>query len=380
MTDYDRFVAKKGLEGIVFDTSAISKVDSEAKALYYRGYRAHELAEVCTYEETAYLLLFGELPTAAQLEEFTAKERGARQLSDELLEVIERFPRTGHPMDAIRTVVSYIGMQPQFHATHETAESVLVKGPMLLGKIPSAIAAFQRMRHNKPPIAPRKDLSIAANFFHMCFGEVPDQGIVDAFDGTLTMYAEHSFNASTFAARVIVSTLSDLCGAISGAIATLKGPLHGGANEEVMYMLQEIGSVDRAKPWLEEKLAAKQKIMGFGHRIYRHGDSRVPTMKKYLEQMSQFKNDRKWVEISNVLEEEMVARKNIYPNLDFPAGPAYYLMGFEIDLYTPIFVMARSAGWIAHVAEQLADNRLVRPLADYVGPEPRKPLPIAERG
>jgi 2-methylcitrate synthase len=247
-------------------------------------------------------------------------------LSDELLEVIERFPRTGHPMDAIRTVVSYLGMQPRFQTPHETAESVLTKAPLLLGKIPSAIAAFQRIRHNKPPIAPRKDLSIAANFFHMCLGEVPELAVVDAFDGTLTMYAEHSFNASTFAARVIVSTLSDLCGAISGAIATLRGPLHGGANEEVMHMLQEIGSVDRAKTWLEEKLAAKQKIMGFGHRIYRHGDSRVPTMKKYLEEMSLLKNDRKWIDISNILEEEMLSRKKIYPNLDFPAGPAYFLL------------------------------------------------------
>jgi 2-methylcitrate synthase len=380
MADYDRFVAKKGLEGIVFDTSAISQVDPEAKALYYRGYRAHELAEICSYEETAYLLLHGELPKATQLEEFIAEECDARTLSDELLEVIERFPRTGHPMDAIRTVVSYLGMQPRFQTPHETAESVLTKAPLLLGKIPSAIAAFQRIRHNKPPIAPRKDLSIAANFFHMCLGEVPELAVVDAFDGTLTMYAEHSFNASTFAARVIVSTLSDLCGAISGAIATLRGPLHGGANEEVMHMLQEIGSVDRAKTWLEEKLAAKQKIMGFGHRIYRHGDSRVPTMKKYLEEMSLLKNDRKWIDISNILEEEMLSRKKIYPNLDFPAGPAYFLMGFEIDLYTPIFVMARAAGWIAHVAEQLTDNRLVRPLADYVGPEPRKPVPLAERG
>jgi 2-methylcitrate synthase len=379
MTEYDRFVAKKGLEGIIFDTSAISKVDPEAKALYYRGYPVHELAEVCTYEETAYLLLHGELPTAAQLEEFIAQERGARQLSDELLAVIERFPRTGHPMDAIRTVVSCIGMQSEFQTTHETSQSVLAKAPMVLAKIPSAIAAFQRIRRNKPPISPRNDLSTAANFFYMCFGDVPNQEVVDAFDGTLTMYAEHSFNASTFTARVIVSTLSDLCGAITGAIASLKGPLHGGANEEVMYMLQEIGSVERAKPWLEQKLAAKQKIMGFGHRIYRHGDSRVPKMKQYLEQMSRLKNDRKWVDISDVLEEEMIGRKNIYPNLDFPAGPAYFLMGFEIDLYTPIFVMARATGWIAHVAEQLADNRLVRPLAEYVGPGPRTPLPLAER-
>ena len=220
---------------------------------------------------------------------------------------------------------------------------------------------------------------MAANFFHMCLGEVPHDEIVEAFDGTLTMYAEHGFNASTFSARVIVSTLSDLCGAISGAIATLKGSLHGGANEAVMVMLQEIGTPDNALPWLEEKLAAKEKVMGFGHRIYRHGDSRVPTMKKYFNQMAQLKDGQQWVEIADLLEREMIARKNIHPNLDFPAGPAYYLMGFEIDLYTPIFVMARAAGWIAHVAEQLADNRLVRPLADYVGAEPRSVAPISKR-
>lgn len=379
MTDYDRFVAKKGLEGIVFDTSSISNVNPTERSLYYRGYRAHELAEKCSYEETAYLLLHGELPTSVQLAEFTQIEREARALSPSLLEVIERFPRRGHPMDAIRTAVSYLGMEPAFQCERETAETVVAKGPLLLAQLPTAIATFQRIRHGKPPIAPRQDLSIAANFFHMCLGEVPDAAIVDAFDGTLTMYAEHSFNASTFSARVIVSTLSDLCGAITGAIAALKGSLHGGANEAVMYMLQEIGTPDRARPWLEEKLAAKEKVMGFGHRIYRHGDSRVPTMKKYLEKMAQLKDGQKWVEISNILEEEMIARKNIHPNLDFPAGPAYYLMGFEIDLYTPIFVMARVAGWAAHVSEQLADNRLVRPLAEYVGSAPREVVPLAER-
>jgi 2-methylcitrate synthase len=379
MTDYARFVAKKGLEGIVFDTSAISSVEPENKALYYRGYLVHDLADKCTYEETAYLLLNGELPFQSQLDEFASRERAARELSPPLLEVIERFPRKGHPMDAIRTVVSYLGMEPEFGGD-ENAQTAIDKGLLLIAKVPTAIAAFQRIRHGKPPIAPRKDLSVAANFFHMCFGDVPDPVIVKAFDGTLTMYAEHSFNASTFSARVIVSTLSDLCGAVAGAIASLKGPLHGGANEEVMYMLQEIGSPERAKAWLEEKLAAKQKIMGFGHRIYRLGDSRVPTMVKYRDQMAKIKGDQKWVEISNVLEQEMLVRKNIYPNLDFPAGPAYYLMGFEIDLYTPIFVMARMAGWVAHVSEQLADNRLVRPLADYVGPTPRSAMPISARG
>ena len=379
MSDYEKFVAKKGLEGIVFDTSTISNVKPIDKALYYRGYPVQDLAENYSYEETAYLLMHGELPTEVQLAEFNNAERGARELSPSLLEVIERFPRKGHPMDAIRTVVSYLGMEPEF-AGDETAESALAKGALLLAKIPTAIAAFQRIRRGKPPIAPRNDLSMAANFFHMCFGETPDPVIVKAFDGSLTMYAEHSFNASTFTARVIVSTLSDLCGAVTGAIASLKGPLHGGANEEVMYMLQEIGSPEKAKAWLDEKLAAKQKIMGFGHRIYRFGDSRVPTMTKFRDQMAELKGGQKWVEISNILEQEMVAQKKIYPNLDYPAGPAYFLMGFEIDLFTPIFVMARTAGWIAHVAEQLADNRLVRPLAEYIGPEPRKALPIADRG
>ena len=379
MTDYQRFVAKKGLEGIVYDQTSVSSIEPDNRALYYRGYRAHELAELCSFEETAYLLFHGELPTAAQLDKFIEHGRGSRGLSGPLMEVIERFPRKANPMDAIRTVVSYLGMEPEFGGT-ETAETALAKGPLLLAKIPTAIAAFYRIRHGKPPIAPRDDLSLPANFFHMCFGDVPAPEVVKAFDGTLTMYAEHGFNASTFSARVIVSTLSDLCGAVSGAIATLKGPLHGGANEAVMYMLHEIGSPDRARAWLDEKLAAKEKIMGFGHRVYRKGDSRVPTMAKYRDQMAELKGDRKWVEISNILEEEMLARKNIYPNLDFPAGPAYYLMGFEIDLYTPIFVMARTVGWVAHVAEQLSDNRLVRPLADYVGPAPRKVVPLADRG
>ncbi len=378
MTDYDKFVAKKGLEGIVFDTSAISNVIATEKALYYRGYPAQQLAENCRFEETAYLLMHGELPTQKQLEEFEKKERAARELSAPLVEVIERFPRKGHPMDAIRTAVSYLGMEAEF-AGDETAESALAKGVLLLAKIPTAIAAFQRMRHGKPAIAPRQDLSIAANFFHMCFGEVPDPVVVKAFDGSLTMYAEHSFNASTFAARVVVSTLADLCGAITGAIATLKGPLHGGANEEVMYMLQEIGSPDKAKEWLDKKLANKEKVMGFGHRIYRLGDSRVPTMTKFRDQMAELKSEQKWVEISNILEEHMVAQKKIYPNLDYPAGPAYFLMGFEIDLFTPIFVMARTAGWVSHVSEQLADNRLVRPLAEYIGPAPREVVTLTNR-
>ncbi len=379
MSDSERFVAKKGLEGVVVDKTAISNVEPDQKALYYRGYLVDELAQVCTYEETAYLIVNGELPTKAELASFSERERSARELSPRLLEVIERFHAEGHPMDAIRTTVSFLGMEPGF-AGVETSESALSKGVLLMAKVPTAIAAFQRIRRGKPVIAPRRDLSIAANFFHMCLGEVPDEKVVKIFDSVLTMYGEHSFNASTFAARVITSTESDLCGAACGAIASLKGPLHGGANEAVMRMLQEIGSPERAKPWLAETLAAKKKVAGFGHGLYRFGDSRLASMTKYRDQMAELRGGQKWVEISKVLESEMKARKNLYPNLDFPAGPALFLMGFEIDLFTPIFVMARVPGWVAHVSEQLAENRLVRPLAEYIGPPPRKPAPLAERG
>lgn len=378
MAASDKIKAKKGLEGVIFDTTQVSHVLPEQKSLYYRGYPVHELADECSFEEVAYLLLYGELPTAAELEKFCELERQSRALSPQLLEVIERFPVDGHPMDALRTGVSYLGMEPEF-AGADNSESAIRKGIALLAKIPTMIAAFQRGRRGEAMVAPREDLSLSANFFHMCLGAVPDEAIVKAFDGALTLYAEHGFNASTFTSRVIVSTQSDLCGAVSGAIAALKGSLHGGANEAVMHLLAEIGTADAALPWLEQALAEKRKIMGFGHRVYRNGDSRVPTMSKYRDLLAERCDGQKWVDISRVLETEMIARKNIFPNLDFPAGPAYYLMGFEIDLFTPIFVMARIAGWTAHVAEQLEDNRLVRPLAEYVGHEPRAVVGVAER-
>ena len=378
MADSEKFRAKKGLQGVIFDTTSVSHVLPEQKSLYYRGYPVHELAEQCEFEEVAYLLFYGELPNAAQIADFTKQERAARGLSPGLMEVIKQFPTSGHPMDALRTAISYLGMEPEF-AGADDAESAIKKGIGLLAKIPTIIAAFERCRRGEDFVPPKDDLSMSANFFHMCQGKVPEADVVKAFDGALTLYAEHGFNASTFSARVIVSTLSDLCGAVSGAIAALKGSLHGGANEAVMVLLEEIGSPEKALPWLETALSEKRKIMGFGHRVYRNGDSRVPTMTKYRALLASSSDGQKWVEISKILETEMVARKNIHPNLDFPAGPAYYLMGFEIDLFTPIFVMARIAGWTAHVSEQLSDNRLVRPLADYTGAEPRDVVSVDAR-
>ena len=379
MANSDRYKAKKGLEGVVFDTTSVSHVLPEQKSLYYRGYPVHELAEQCEFEEVAFLLLYGELPNADQIAKFTKQERASRGLSSGLMEVIKQFPTSGHPMDALRTAISYLGMEDEF-AGADDSESAIKKGIGLLAKIPTIIAAFERARRGQTFVPPRDDLSMSANFFHMCQDKVPEDEVVKAFDGALTLYAEHGFNASTFSARVIVSTLSDLCGAVSGAIAALKGSLHGGANEAVMVLLEEIGTTEKALPWLETALKEKRKIMGFGHRVYRNGDSRVPTMSKYRDQLASLRDGQKWIEISEVLETEMVSRKNIHPNLDFPAGPAYYLMGFEIDLFTPIFVMARVAGWTAHVSEQLSENRLVRPLADYTGAEPRAVVPIGSRG
>lgn len=379
MSATEKYRAKKGLEGVIFDTTTVSHVVPEEKSLFYRGYPVHELAEQCQFEEVAYLLLYGELPNDAQLDGFTQLERSSRELPAELLEVIRLLPSDGHPMDAVRTAVSFLGMLPEFSGA-ETAESAVQKGISLMAKIPTVIAAVRRHKLGEPLISPSEDLTLSENFFQMCFGEVPEPEIVDAFDGALTLYAEHGFNASTFTARVIVSTQSDLCAAVTGAIGALKGNLHGGANEAVMHMLQEIDTPEKAQAWIDDALASKAKVMGFGHRLYRLGDSRVPTMSGYRSRMAKLRGGERWETISAVLEETMVGRKNIHPNLDFPAGPVYYLMGFEIPLFTPIFVIARVVGWTAHVAEQLSDNRLVRPSGDYTGTAPRAVLPLAERG
>jgi 2-methylcitrate synthase len=229
------------------------------------------------------------------------------------------------------------------------------------------IAADYRCRKGLEPIAPKSDLSMSENFFHMCFGEIPHKEIIKAFDASLTLYAEHGFNASTFTSRVVASTMSDIFSCTVAGIGALKGPLHGGANEQVMHMLKEVNDPAKAEQWMIDALKNKRKVMGFGHRVYKSGDSRVPTMDKYGRKVAALKGETKWHEISDKLKDVMVREKNIHPNLDFPAGPAYYLMGFEIDMFTPIFVMARTTGWSAHVFEQAASNRIIRPLTKYTG-------------
>jgi len=369
---------KKGLAGVVVDETAVSKVNPETNSLIYRGYAVQDLCRHCSFEEVAYLMWNGELPNRAELDAFTRQERGQRGLSDDLMQVIRRFPKSAHPMDTVRTGVSFLGMEDQDTWNNDPADNYR-KSVAILARTPTIVAADYRIRKGEEPIAPRDDLSFAENFFHMCFGKVPDPEIVKAFDVSLILYAEHSFNASTFTARVIASTLSDIYGAVVGAIAALKGPLHGGANEAVMHTLLEIGEPEKAQAWIDDAIANKKLVMGFGHRVYKHGDSRVPTMTKAYHDVARHTGGEKWVEISKVLEKTFIERKGIHPNLDFPTGPAYYLMGFDIDLFTPIFVMSRITGWTAHVIEQLADNKLIRPLSAYTGPDQREVPAIGER-
>ncbi|TPG59576.1 bifunctional 2-methylcitrate synthase/citrate synthase [Roseomonas nepalensis] len=370
---------RKGLVGVVADVTAVSKVMAETNSLTYRGYPVQDLAENCAFEEVAYLLWNGELPNAAQLAAFRAEEAAERALTPALHEVIRAFPHDAHPMDAIRTAVSFLGMEdPEAGDVSEPATRR--KAMRLLAKIPTAIAAAHRAAKGQAPVDPDPSLTFAENFFRLVFGRVPQPEVVKAFDVSLILYAEHGFNASTFTARTITSTGADLHGAVVGGIAALKGPLHGGANEAVMHMLTEIGDPTRAVEWLQSRFDHRALVMGFGHRVYKNGDSRVPTMTKYAERMAEVVGDRRWMEMSRLLAGEMLAKKNIHPNLDFPAGPAYHLMGFDIPLFTPIFVASRITGWAAHVIEQAADNRLIRPLSEYTGAAQRRVPPMAERG
>jgi 2-methylcitrate synthase/citrate synthase II len=372
---------KYGLAGVYADDTAISKVMPEINSLTYRGYKVQDLATACRFEEVAYLIWNGELPTKALLDAFNAAEKRERGLSDALRAAMRAFNHKAHPMDTLRTAVSWLG-QEDASANDSSPKGLYEKSIRLYAKIPEIVAADFRLRNGKDPIAPSKDLAFSENFFHMCFGKVPAPEIVKCFDISMTLYAEHSFNASTYTARVIASSLSDVYSAVTGAIGSLKGPLHGGANEGVMQILKEIGEPSRARAWMIEQIEQKKKVIGFGHRVYRSGDSRVPTMtdayKKMVDVIGTGEAKKYW-EISRILDDTMVSEKGIYPNLDFPAGPAYYLMGFEIPMFTPIFVVSRITGWTAHVAEQLSANKLVRPLSNYTGKPQREVVPLAKR-
>ena len=369
---------KKGLLGIVVDETTISQVMPEINSLTYRGYAVQELCDKCSFEEVAYLVLRGELPNKKQLKKFIKEERSNRKLSKQILKDIQKMPKKAHPMDVIRTAVSLMSLEDE-DTKNNSPEANIKKTIRIFAKTPTAVAAFFRVRKGKKLIAPKKNLSFSENFFHMCFEKVPSKEIVKAFDVSLILYAEHSFNVSTFTARTITSSLSDIHGAITGAIASLKGPLHGGANEEVMHMMNKIKKPENALKWINNALDKKEVVMGFGHRVYKKGDSRVPTMRKYFKKVSKIKGDKKFNKIYDIVEKVMLERKNIHPNVDYPTGPTYHLMGFDTDFFTPIFVMSRITGWSAHIMEQHAANKLIRPLSKYSGKKHRKVILLNQR-
>ena len=369
---------KKGLLGIIVDETEVSKVMPEINSLTYRGYAAQDLCAKCKFEEVAYLILNGELPNKKQLKDFEKQERKERKLSKTLLEDIKKFPKKAHPMDVARTAVSIMGLEDK-ETKDNSPKANLRKVMRIFAKTPVALAAFYRSRKGKKIIPPKNNLSFSENFFHMCFGKVPNKDIVKAFDVSLILYAEHSFNVSTFTARTITSSLSDIHGAITGAIASLKGPLHGGANEEVMHMMNKIKKPENAHKWINDALDNKDVVMGFGHRVYKSGDSRVPTMREYFGKVAKIKKDKKFEKIYDIVEKVMIERKDIHPNVDYPTGPTYHLMGFDTDFFTPIFVISRITGWSAHIIEQHSANKLIRPLASYKGSQHRKVIQLNQR-
>ncbi len=369
---------KKGLLGIVVDETQVSKVMPEINSLTYRGYAVQDLCEMCRFEEAAYLILNGDLPNTIELRKFEKEERNNRDLSKNLNDIIKHMPKKSHPMDVARTAVSVMGLEDK-ETTDNSPEANMRKAMRIFAKTPVALAAFYRIRKGKKIIKPKKNLTFAENFFYMCFGKVPNKEIVKAFDVSLILYAEHSFNVSTFTARTITSSLSDIHGAITGAIASLKGPLHGGANEEVMHMMSKIKKPENALKWINNALDKKEVVMGFGHRVYKSGDSRVPTMREYFKRVAKIKKDKKFSKIYDIVEKVMIERKNIHPNVDYPTGPTYHLMGFDTDFFTPIFVTSRITGWSAHIMEQHSANKLIRPLSKYSGPKHRKVMLLNQR-
>src|SRR5262245_15199077 len=365
-----------GLEGVIAGETAVSTIEG---GLRYRGYPVGELVEKAGFEEVAYLLLHGELPNRFQLASFQRRLAAARSLPHPLLDLLRVLPPAVHPMDVVRTSVSVLAhYDPE--TEDGTHEANLRKAERLVAQIPVAVAAHYRLSRGMEPVSGRSDLGDAANFLYMLRGQEAGADNVRALDVSLILYAEHEFNASTFTARVVCSTMADLHSAIVAAIGALKGPLHGGANEKVMDILEAAGSPERAEAWLRQSLARKDRIMGFGHRVYKTGDVRAGILKPYARKAAEAAGLLHWEKTAEILEKILAEEKNLHPNLDWPAGRLYYALGLEVPLYTPIFVMSRVAGWSAHFIEQAENNRLIRPRSRYTGPEVRKVKPLAERG
>lgn len=372
-----------GLEGVIACETAICSLKGKegAGGLEYRGYQIEDLAGVVSYEETAFLMLHGDLPTRAQLRDFEARLKAARVIPEALVALYRQIPASVHPMDALRTSVSVLAHFDPDRAAPPTDHAANVrKAERLIAQMATAVAQRERIARGLDLVAPRDDLDHAANFLNMINGKAPSETMRSAFDLSLVLYTEHELNASTFAARVTVSTLSDLDSGIVAAIGALKGSLHGGANEEAWKVLEQVGSPENAEPWIRDALARKERIMGFGHRVYKTGDPRARVLKSFCARLADEVGDQRWEQIAEPIEQAVTEQKKLPPNVDWPSARLYHYMGLDVSVYTPIFAMARVAGWAAHIIEQLDNNRLMRPRARYNGPPSRDVVPLDRRG
>jgi citrate synthase len=368
----------KGLEGVVAAQTRLSDVRGDEGELIYCGYDINELAGKVSYEEVVHLLHRNHLPTRDELAAFKAILAGDRELPQGIIDILKKIPKDTPPMDAIRTAISALGcFDPERDDNSQDGQRR--KAMRLIAQIPIITAYFHRIRQGKSILQPDPSLGEAANFLYLVDGEKPSAEKANTLDLCYVLHADHGMNASTFSARVTIATLSDMYSAITSAIGTLKGPLHGGANEGVIKMLMEIGSMDKVDAYVEDCLAQKKKIMGIGHRVYKTLDPRAPHLKRMAQILSSKIGEPKWIQMSDRIAELMLKRKNLHANVDFYSATVYYSLGVPTDLFTPIFAIARTAGWTAHVLEQLADNRLIRPQSAYTGPVGLKVIPLAER-
>ncbi|MFC7018583.1 MULTISPECIES: citrate synthase [Haloarcula] len=376
---------KKGLEGVLVAESDLSMIDGDVGTLVYRGYTIEDLAKGASYEEVLYLLWHGHLPDEAELADFEEAMVSERAVDDGLVATVRELAESGEkPMAALRTAVSMLSAyDPAPEDAEPTDEAVnLAKGRRITAKIPTILAAFARIRNGEEPVEPRDDLGHAANFLYMLNGEEPDDVLADVFDQALVLHADHGLNASTFSAMVTASTLSDVHSSVTAAIGTLKGPLHGGANQDVMEMLKEVddAAMDPLE-WVQTALDKGRRVSGFGHRVYNVKDPRAKILGERSKELGEAAGSLKWYEMSTTIEEYLMEEKGLAPNVDFYSASTYYQMGIPIDIYTPIFAMSRVGGWVAHVLEYIEDNRLIRPRARYTGPDPDETtfVPLEER-
>ncbi|HXW60551.1 MAG TPA: citrate/2-methylcitrate synthase [Myxococcota bacterium] len=363
-------IVAKGLDGVIVGDTVLSRVDGEKGELIYRGYDIDELAD-CTFEEVCHLFMYGELPSPEQEKKLRANLQKRYDIPAEVINFICENAKNDHPMATLRTSVSMLSASIKEVPLNN--EALMIDMALdLIAKTGTIVAAISRVRQGKNPVAPNVSLGFSKNFIYMCSGSMPEDIVVKTMDTAMVLHIDHGFNASTFTARVVVSTLSDMISAVTAAIGSLKGPLHGGANTAVMKMLLEIGALENVAPWIDKALSEKRKIMGFGHRVYKVADPRAKHLKRMSKEWGERAHEKKWFQMSEAIENIMQERKRINANVDFYSASTYYMMGIEPDMYTPIFAVARMVGWTAHVMEQLKDNRLMRPEAHYIGPVGKK--------